>query len=246
MIIDELLEDARERLSGRTIADVRVGLGYTAVMLDDGGCGLAGTLTEGADWGCTMLSDAGSLLGQSAEGLAAEAVSAHPVRASLGLATMNAVLNRHAVIGPGPLKVLPVDGARVAMVGLFRPLVKELEQRARELHIFERPPLSTGTLPDWAAARTLPECDVVIITALTLVNKTLDHLLEHARGEVALLGPTTPSSTIFASHGVSHLFGRVVQDTERALSVVSQAGGTQAFSKAAPKTYLRLDPAPAP
>ncbi len=240
MIIDELLEDAQKRLEGRAVVDVRIGLGYTAVRLDDGGCGLAGTITEGADWSCSLLDDAGDLLEQSAKDLAAEALSTHPVRASVGLATINAVLNRHGDEGPGPLKVLPVDGARVAMVGLFRPLVPELKRRAAELHIFERQPVSPETLPDWAAERILPECDVAIITSLTLVNKTLDHLLDLAQCKVALLGPTTPQSTVFAAYGVGHLFGRVVRDTDRILEVVSQAGGTQRFGAAAPKTYQKI------
>ncbi len=241
MIIDELLEDGRERLNGRTVVDVRIGLGYTAVLLDDGGCGLAGTQTDGGDWGCTLLQDAGNLSNKPALEVAEEALSCHPVRSSVGVATINAVLNRHAQLGPGPLEVLPVDGARVAMVGLFRPLVAELQERADELTIFERPPLSSNTRPDWAAPRLLPECDVVLITSLTLVNQTLDGLLEHARGEVALLGPTTPQSKIFAKYGVRHLFGRLVRDTDRILAVVSQAGGTPLFRKAAPKTYLQLD-----
>jgi uncharacterized protein len=240
MIIDQLLEDAQIRLAGRSVADVRIGLGYTAVTLDDGGCGLAGTITEGADWSCSLLSDAGDLVGSSAMTLATEALSNHPVRSSVGVATINAVMNRHGEKGPGPLEVLPVDGARVALVGLFRPIVPELRRRAAELHIFERQPVSPETLPDWAAERILPDCDVAIITSLTLVNKTLDHLLELAGGEVALLGPTTPHSSVFAAHGVGHLFGRVVRDSNRILSVVSQAGGTQRFGSAAPKTYRKL------
>lgn len=242
MIIDELLEDAKDRLHGRTATDVRIGLGYTAVILDDGGCGLAGTVTEGADWSCSLLDDAGDLIGRSAETLAAGALSSHSVRASVGVATINAAVNPRddSSPGPGPLKVLPVDGARVALVGLFRPIVPDLERRAAELHIFERKPTTPGTLPDWAAERILPDCDVAIITSLTLVNKTLDHLLDLAQGEVALLGPTTPLSPIFAAHGISHLFGRIVRDKDRVLQLVSQAGGTQTFDSAAPKTYMKL------
>jgi uncharacterized protein (DUF4213/DUF364 family) len=49
MIVDDLLRAAREELAERTVADVRIGLGYTAVVLDDEGCGLAGTVIEGSD-----------------------------------------------------------------------------------------------------------------------------------------------------------------------------------------------------
>jgi len=43
MIVDELIEYASGMVQGRKIADVRAGLGYTAVMLEDGACGLAYT-----------------------------------------------------------------------------------------------------------------------------------------------------------------------------------------------------------
>ena len=46
MIVDELLNEARATLAKQRVADVRIGLGYPAVLLDDGGCGLSGTLGE--------------------------------------------------------------------------------------------------------------------------------------------------------------------------------------------------------
>ena len=106
MIIDELIEGARETLTGRLIADVRVGLGYTAVLLDDGGCGLSGTVSEGADMGCTVLPEAGELLGFPAERAAQMAITANPVASSVGVATINAALNRSGQAGPDLLEWL--------------------------------------------------------------------------------------------------------------------------------------------
>jgi uncharacterized protein (DUF4213/DUF364 family) len=99
-------------------------------------------------------------------------------------------------------------------------------------------------LPESEAERILPECDVVIVTSLTLVNKTLDRLLELASGEVALLGPTTPLSAVLASRGVDHLFGVVVEDSVRVREIVSQAGGTRRFGPAVRKVYRDLRRAP--
>jgi hypothetical protein len=240
MIIDKILEESRTQLEQRRVADVRVGLGYTAVLLDDGGCGLAGTVVEGADWGCTVLPEAGELVGLSALHSAELALSTNSVAASVGVATVNAVLNRSGNEGPDLLEVLPVSGAVVGMVGHFRPFVKALREKAAKLHIFERQPDSPEIHPDWAAERILPECDVVIITSLTLVNKTLDHLVELTKGEIALIGPTTPLSSVFASHGISHLFGMVVSDVQQTLAIVSQAGGTQRFKRATKKVYVKL------
>ena len=57
---------------------------------------------------------------------------------------------------------------------------------------------------------------------------------------VALLGPTTPMSRAFASHGVSHLFGVVVRDVKQIEAIVSQAGGTRRFGSAVRKVYHDL------
>ena len=240
MIIDDLLAEVRPKLADRVIADVRIGLGYTASLLDDGGCGLSGTVIEGAQGCCTLLAQAGELIGKSALEVAEYAASSDPVASSVGLATINAVLNQQGESGPSPLELLPIDNARVGMVGYFEPFIPELRRRSSTLYIFERRPLSEEVLPDWSAERLLPTCDVAIITSLTLVNDTLDHLLELAQGEVALVGPTTPLSRVFASHGVSHLFATVVTDPRKVMTIISQAGGTQRFKDAVRKVYLQL------
>jgi uncharacterized protein (DUF4213/DUF364 family) len=240
VIIDDLLMEVRPKLADRVIADVRIGLGYTALLLDDGGCGLSGTVSEGAQGCCTLLAQAGELIDKPALEVAEYAASSDPVASSVGLAMINAVLNRQGEPGLSPLELLPIDNARVGMVGYFEPFIPELRRRSSTLYIFERRPLSKEVLPDWSAERLLPTCDVAIITSLTIINDTLDHLLELAQGEVALVGPTTPLSRTFASHGVSHLFATVVTDPQRIMTIISQAGGTQRFKGSAKKVYLHL------
>jgi uncharacterized protein (DUF4213/DUF364 family) len=245
MIIDDLLQETRTTLAERHLADVRIGLGYTMVELDDGVCGLAGTVVEGNEWGCTLLPEAGELIGRPALQAAQMALGENSVACAVGVATINAALNRSGEASPDVLDVLPIDGAKVAMVGMFEPYVDRLHRRAAKLHVLERRPTAPDVLPDWEAERILPECDVAIVTSLTLVNKTLDHLLELVQGEVALLGPTTPMSAVFASHGVDHLFGVVVENAPRLREIVSQAGGTRRFGSAARKIYRDLHRSPA-
>jgi len=240
MIVDDLLGEAESTLAERVIADVRIGLGYTVVLLDDEGCGLAGTLIEESRHCCTLLAEAGELIGKPALEVAEWATSSDPVASSVAIATVNAVLNRDGKPGLNLLEVLPIDGATVGMVGYFEPFVEGLRRRAKALTIFERRPLAPEVLPDWAAEQLLPACDIVLITSLTLVNKTLDHLLQLCQGEVALIGPTTPLSRVFARYGVTHLFASVVTDPKRVLATVSQAGGTQRFKGAVKKVYLQL------
>lgn len=126
------------------------------------------------------------------------------------------------------------------MVGYFGPFVPKLRRRTKEIYIFERRNLTADVLPDWAVERLLPTCDVVILTALSLVNGSLDHLLELAQGEVAMIGPTAPLTPLLGEYGVDHLFGSVVTDPDRLMTVVSQAGGTPRFGSATRKVHLTL------
>jgi len=151
---------------------VRIGLGYTAVVLDDGGCGLAGTMVDPSDWRCTVLPEAGELVGRSAVQAAEMALAQKPVTASVGVATINAVLNRAGEAGPDLLDVLPVDGAKVGMVGMFEPYVDRLRQCAAELYVLERRPVAPEVLPESEAERILPDCDVVILTSLSQAGGT--------------------------------------------------------------------------
>ena len=83
MIVDRLVAEAEPRLRHRYIADVRIGLGYTAVCLDDGGCGLAGTVTEGTNACCTYLETAGELSGADASAVARQVLAPGPVEATV-------------------------------------------------------------------------------------------------------------------------------------------------------------------
>ena len=240
MIIDRLLQSAEQNLASRKVQDVRIGLGYTAVILDDGTCGLAGTLTDGTNECCTYMQDAGDLVGKQALEVARYAILPSPVAASVGVATLNASLNKDGVEGPDLLEALPIDQAVIGMVGYFEPFIDKLRQKSKKLHVFERRPLAPEVLPDWAAERIIPKCDVVILTAISLINGTLDRLLSLSHGEVAIVGPTTPLSTILGDYGVKHLFGSLITDPNAVMKIVSQAGGTQRFGSAIKKVYKKL------
>jgi uncharacterized protein (DUF4213/DUF364 family) len=69
VIVDELLERLTDKAQKRVVRDLRIGLGYTAVLLEDGGCGVAYTFRHDAAEGCSVLEQAGTVAGRSALGL---------------------------------------------------------------------------------------------------------------------------------------------------------------------------------
>lgn len=237
-------------LAGRArdarVADVRVGLGYTAVMLADGQVGVAFTFRDQARGGCTVFEGLRPLAGRPAAELLALLGSTDAIEAGVGLACANALANRE---GPRYLEgdtldhldVRPDDD--VGMVGHFGPLVRPIERRARSLTVFERIDHPSGTLrPREEAAERLPGCQVALLTATAIINHTMDGLLQAAAGcrEVAVLGASTPlMPEVFAGTNVTLLSGVVVSDPGAVLRVVSEGGGMRLFGPHIRKVSLR-------
>jgi hypothetical protein len=248
MIVEEILKSVEEELKARTVEDVRIGLGYTAVKLDDGACGLAATMREEISACCTVFERAGELSSQNAYSLAELALSTDILEAALGLAAINAVLNGREHPGrmlEGDLPEILAIGREdtVGMIGYFGPLIGKIKERCKKLYVFERRPATFEALeihPDWATDLLLPKCSVAIISGTAVLNKTIDRLLELCRGRVAIVGPTTPLSEVFAGYGVSLLFGLKVLDADRVLRIVSEGGGSRAFGSAAQKVVVDL------
>ncbi|PKN46427.1 MAG: hypothetical protein CVU59_06145, partial [Deltaproteobacteria bacterium HGW-Deltaproteobacteria-17] len=82
----------------------------------------------------------------------------------------------------------------LGMIGNFIPLLDRLRPRVRDLLVFEQiEEESDGILPASREPELLPTCSVVVISGTTLVNHTLDGLLELCTGarEVVIAGPST-------------------------------------------------------
>jgi len=243
MISQELLDVTAADLQGKKVSDLRIGLGYTAVRLDSDETGLAATLRYDLPRGCSLLDKAGKFEGTDAAAAAELLTRPDPLLAAIGLATINAVLNRDQESNTdSPLEALSISaGDSVGMVGNFAPLMDPIKQRTEELYVFEREPSPEEEIyPDWAVNSLLPERDVAIISSTTLMNGTLGHLLELSPERTALLGPSTPMTRLFKDYGVSHLFGSIVRKPKAIIDIVSQAGGTRNFGEAVEKINLEL------
>lgn len=83
---------------------------------------------------------------------------------------------------------------------------------AKQVYILERHP-KPGDYPDSACEYLLPECDTVLITGSSMVNKTLPRLLELCKNAyVILTGPTVPLCPALLDFGIDRLAGMVVTD----------------------------------
>lgn len=245
MILEALQNAALERCGDIRVADARIGLGYTAVQLDNGSVGLAYTFRESAGKGCSVFQGQRPIASAAVRDIVGYITSSDMLERTVGLAAANALFNTDDPAGAcagwschggdllDVLELRPED--RVGMVGFFGPLAPVIRQRAGELIIFEEHMDRADSLvPGARAAELLPKCTVAIITATSIINNSFEQLAEAAAGcrAIAVLGPTTPlAPDIFRDYGVTHLSGVIATDAQQILRVVSEAGGTRFFMK---------------
>jgi hypothetical protein len=246
MLSDEICREALEIAAEHRAADIRIGLGYTAVALEDGRCGLAYTLHEREYESCTVIGEAGTLAGRRVSELISWINKPDETACAVGLASANALIRvPQSATESDILDLLRFESEdTVGMIGYFGPLINPIRKRARVLYIFERKAIpDLGVLPDSAAEELLPHCQIAIISATTLLNHTIDGLLSYCKTarEVAILGPSTPFiPEPFRKRGVTILSGVRVIDGPQVLRVVSEAGGTRSFGGAIRKVALRI------
>lgn len=98
--------------------------------------------------------------------------------------------------------------------------------RSDDFVVLERQP-EGADLPDPACEFVIPGADRVLITATTLINKTLPRLLQLAAGaETTLIGPSTVLAPDVFAGPVNKLAGAVVTDPKRCrrLAAVGASG----------------------
>lgn len=164
----------------------------------------------------------GGLCGHSLKEAAQAAKSWNLTEAGLGLAAANAALNtpeRLESLGCyEPFENyctagLDFTGKTVAMIGHMHG-TEEMRRLSKAIYIIEREP-QPGDYPDSACDYLLPQCDIVLITGSTLVNKTLPHLLELCQNSCTILtGPTVPMCPELLEHGIDRLAGLVLENRE--------------------------------
>jgi len=240
LTIKNLIAELIGSLPAGEVMDICIGLHWTAVVVETEGkrrCGLASTLTwNHGHSGEPDIPAAGQLLGLPASELAAYLESSHPIRSSLGLATVNALLPRNPetwVDQHAEETIVSLGkGNRVALIGHF-PFVPRLRQELDHLDVLDFNP-SEGDLPASAAAQILPQAEVVAITGMTFHNGTLENLLAlcHPAAQVLLLGPSTPLSPLLFDYGIDFLAGAIVETIEPVFRVISQGGNFRQVRRA--------------
>lgn len=243
--MEDLYQYGLTLASNLHVRDVRIGLGYTAVQVENGGVGLAYTFRGEAGHTCTAMKMAGELAGKQADLLLSFMKESDLISAAVGLATFNALLQQHLPVSIAE-DFFPIvrlrKGERVGMVGFFAPIIPIIKKAGCELFIFERNlKRGEGLFGPEKIPSELPTCDVVILSATTLINHTFEEVVKHAKmaREAVMLGPSTPlTPEVMGHYGVTLLAGMRIVKPEAVLRIVSEGGGTQRLKGTAQKVVV--------
>ena len=158
--------------------------------------------------------------GMPVKELASAAKSWNLTEAGFGMAAVNTFYNTPAKLEQlgayEPFDNYCTDGIDlkdkcIGVIGHLN-MPSSVYDQAKEVLILERNP-RPGDYPDSACDFLLPQCDVVIMTASTLVNKTLPHLLDLCKNAYTILaGPSCPMCPELLNFGIDRIAGLVITD----------------------------------
>jgi uncharacterized protein (DUF4213/DUF364 family) len=167
----------------------------------------------------------GGLIGKSAREIAGYALSDRLLEASLGMATVNSLLDLSGfdlhdvnasdiILGKGKNK-------NVVVVGDF-PFLEKIRPQLKNLWVINKPPWEGGEGVK-EAGRFLPRAEVAALSASSFINRTAESLLSLCpRAYTIILGPTAPLSPILFQHGVDAISGALVENRALALPCIWQ------------------------
>lgn len=164
-----------------------------------------------------------------------------PLQAALGLAAINAALIHRGE--PDPLTWFrELKGKkRLGMVGYFCPIMDRISLTGIEPVIFELRDIP-GTHRPEEAPDLLPDCDVVLLTGASLVNKSMHYYLPHIApgAEAFIFGQSTPLSDALLTR---FTLGSVVVENPEAVFAALRAGtGRKDIKHHLRKVLLRRRP----
>lgn len=225
-LLHPLYDDLARSVSGRA-KRVVVGLNWTLVE-GPRGAGLSHTPTRGTN-GCRSLPNPGNYSGGDLATLASMRRSENVFEIAIAIAALNAYYNRADLRGSdlNGLDLVQPNGEKTVVIGRFPGLDSRLPGAA----VIEREP-GPDDYPESAAETLLPACEHLVITASTLLDGALPHLLALApQAFTVLLGPGTPLAEPLFRYGVDAASGLVVDDTDALVSVISEGGAVRAMKR---------------
>ncbi len=220
---ENLYEELIRPIPDEQVKRVVIGLNWILVE-GPHGSGLSHTPARGTA-GCRSVPNATGLASKSLKELAKLAFSWNPFETALGIAAINAFYNRHDMDGEqinGFDAIGNTDGP-VTIVGAF----KNAAEKFKNARVVELNP-ADGQYPQSAANSLLRTSEGAIITASTLVNRSLPDLLQSCEhNDTVIVGPGTPLAPSLFHYNVDALSSLIVKDVDTVASVIASGGSVK-------------------
>jgi uncharacterized protein (DUF4213/DUF364 family) len=196
---------------------------WTAVISKH--CGLSSTFRDEGPSHERGVRDVGNLTRKTALELAEFARSDSLLEASVGMATINSLIDvdESKCVEKNAFEIIleKGQGKNVAIVGHF-PWIPKLKAKVQNLWVLEQR-LREGDLPAKEADKILPQCDVVGITGTSFINHTVQGLLNLCKSAyVVLVGPTSPLSSVLFDYGIDAICGSKIIDPDQLIRSISE------------------------
>ena len=221
----KILDDLIVSLWGNDfqVKNVHTCVFWTAVITKH--CGLSSTFRDEGPSHDRGVRDVGNLTQKTALELAEYAKSESLLEASIGMATINSLIDidESKCIEKNAFEIIleKGQGKNVAIVGHF-PWIPKLREKVKNFWVLEQR-LREGDLPAKEADRILPQCDVVGITGTSFINHTVEGLLNLCKNAyVVLVGPTSPLSSVLFEYGIDAICGSKVIDPDQLIRSISE------------------------
>jgi len=237
------------------VSKVILGLGYTGVELIsyayDPFLGLAATLpTIIQSTNCSKIDFAGDLTDKSFKELMSWSYQPPSLERIIGIATLNAA-SQHIIAVQNPYKKIEgelLDFLKIkketiiTFIGFMKPMIRNILSRTKFVNIIDDNPAIKRTyhgIPILSDINDLKESDfsidILFCTGTSLINNTLERILsifKKQANRVVLIGPSISFlPDILFDKGVDIVGGMNIIDSESAIKVLQEGGGTKFFKK---------------
>ena len=233
--IEKISTEAHSLCGDKKVKAVYLGLSYCLSILENGDAGLAYVFKDDILAGCNIKLPKRPLAGAFAKDLL-DFAGTSSIANSISLSVANAVFS--PLVHPSShgdfIENFEIkEKTKVGMVGHFGPLEPLIRKQGADLTIFDLHPAPFSKVIDASHIPTLlPQCDVALLTATSIINETADDLLNHSAHckYTAMIGPSTPLyPQCYAGTPVSCAGGSIVHQSDALIQAVVEGGGTRMF-----------------
>ncbi len=254
-----------DQLDFLVIERIVIGIFFTGVKLNNGHGGLCftpiKTIPEAVccPSSAKAMPNSGKIKGTRVGAILDGMFHGNAMKRAIGIAVMNALsntvwatqgFNGHVIqkdADPLDDYVFP-EGGKAVVVGALVPYLRMLKNQNRDFCILEKdvstlkPDELPRHVPEQRAHEKVAEADLLIITGTTLLNDTLEKLLDAAKpgADIFVVGPTASMLPgAFFARGVTAIGGVTVTRPDLLLDTLAEAGsGYHFFGKSADKVVI--------